>query len=813
GQAKGLLVVTNIEANTDLISVAEFRDLVVRADGDRLVRLGDIATIELGAQSYDQSGLMNGEPAVYIAVNATPIGNPLEIVRDIRAMWPKLERNLPAGMHIDMPFEVARFVQASIDEVIKTLLEACAIVVLVIFLFLGSPRSVVIPIVTIPLSLIGAAGLMMAFGFSLNLLTLLAMVMAIGLVVDDAIVVVENVHRHIEEGTAPLPAALEGAREIVGPVIAMTLTLAAVYTPIGIMGGLTGALFQEFAFTLAGAVIVSGVVALTLSPVMCALLLKPDSQQGRFALWVDRHFARLVAGYGRMLDNSLNYRPVTLLFAAAVVVSIVFLYLGSQRELAPPEDQGTLLTSIKGPQYANIDYTDAYVARLIETFHSFPEAVSSFAVTGEPGPNGAFGGVLFKPWGERERSAQELLPLVQAAASQIEGQSIFAFLLPSLPGSTGGLPVQMVINSAADFDTVFTTMESLKDAARRSGMFVVVDSDLAFNNPVIHLDIDRAKANALGVSMADIGNSLALLVGGNYLNRFNLEGRSYDVITQVPRSERLTPRRLTDYYVRTASGHQIPLATLVSLRTDTAPNALTQYNQLNAATLQAMPAPGVTMGTAVAFLEAQANQLLPAGFSYDWLSDARQYVQEGNRLVLTFAMAMVVIFLVLAAQFESLRDPLVILISVPLSVFGALLPVFLGFATLNIYTQIGLVTLIGLISKHGILMVEFANVIAAERKLERRAAIVESAKVRLRPVLMTTAAMVLGLVPLLAASGAGAASRSAIGLVIVVGMSVGTLFTLFVLPTFYTLLARDHRALAARANGHAAGGKPTPPLR
>jgi len=805
GQAKGSFVVANIRAETDLTSIDDFRQMVVKADGDQLVRLGDIATVELGAQSYDKSALMNGERAVYIAVMGTPTGNPLEIVRGIREHLPAIRANLPATLHVDLPFEVARFVQASIDEVVKTLIEAIAIVIVLIFLFLGSFRSVLIPVVTIPLSLIGSAALMLALGFSINLLTLLAMVMAIGLVVDDAIVVVENVHRHMEEGLSPMSAALQGAREIVGPVIAMTLTLAAVYTPIGIMGGLTGALFKEFALTLAGAVIVSGVVALTLSPMMCSLLLKREALNGPFARSVDHLFAQLAGAYGTRLERTLHYRPVTVLFAVTVMASLYFLYTGSSKELAPQEDQGTILTSLKGPQSANIDYTEAYTKRLSQVFQTFPEWQSDFSVAGEGGASNAFGGVLFKPWDERQRSAQELLPLVQQALNGIEGENIFAFLLPSLPGSTGGLPVQMVINSSAPYPVVFETMEKLKDAARKSGMFIVVDSDLAYNNPMATLRIDRTKANALGVDMEAIGNALTLLVGGNYVNRFNLEGRSYDVVTQVPRAQRLNPDTLTQFYVTTASGEQVPLSTVVSVHNSTEPNALTQYSQLNSATLQAMPVPGVTMGAAVGFLEAQAQRVLPSGFTYDWLSDARQYVQEGNRLVAAFAMALVVIFLVLAAQFESLRDPLVILISVPLSVFGALVPVFLGVATLNIYTQIGLVTLIGLISKHGILMVEFANTLQLSEGLDRRAAIVKSAQVRLRPILMTTAAMVLGLVPLLFASGAGAASRFNIGIVIVIGMSVGTLFTLFVLPAIYTLLARDHRARQSAAQPVAEG--------
>ena len=803
GQAKGSFVVANIRAQTDLTSVDEFRHMVIKADGDHLVRLADIATVELGAQSYDKSALMNGKRAVYLEVTATPTGNPLEIVRAIRERLPDIRRDLPPTVHVELSFEVGRFVQASIEEVRKTLAEAVIIVILLIFLFLGSPRSVLIPIVTIPLSLIGSVALMLLLGFSLNLLTLLAMVMAIGLVVDDAIVVVENVHRHMEEGLSPVDAALVGAREISGPVIAMTLTLAAVYTPIGIMGGLTGALFKEFALTLAGAVIVSGVVALTLSPMMCSLLLKPESLQGPFARSVDRGFAQLAESYARHLQNTLAYRPVTVLFAMAVMASLYFLYSGSRSELAPQEDQGSILTVLKGPQSANIDYTEVYSKRLSQVLRSFPESQGEFSVAGYNGVNAGFGGVLFKPWNERKRSAQELLPLVQQALGQIEGENIFAFLLPALPGSTGGLPVQMVIKSSAPYPVVFETMERLKETARNSGMFMVVDSDLAFNNPMVNVRIDRSKANALGISMEAIGNALTLLIGGNYVNRFNLEGRSYDVVTQVPRSLRLNQDSLTRYYVSTASGQQVPLSLIARVRTTTEPNQLTQHNQMNSATLQAIPVPGVTMGEAVRYLQAQAKELLPAGFSYDWLGDSRQYVQEGDRLVVAFMLALIVIFLVLAALFESLRDPLVILISVPLSIFGAMLPVFLGVVTLNIYTQIGLVTLIGLISKHGILMVEFANGLQLNHQMDRRDAIVQAARVRLRPILMTTAAMVLGLVPLLLASGAGAASRFNIGLVVVVGMSVGTLFTLFVLPAIYTLLARDHRAVNPRMENFA----------
>jgi multidrug efflux pump len=798
GQTSNSFQVNSIRAETDLTSVDEFRNLVLRADGDALVRLRDVAEVELGSQNYSQIGISDDKRpdsiATHLAIYATPEGNPLEIVKAVRDMLPEIERNLPPTLRARISFDVALFVQAAIDEVRKTLVESMGIVVVLIFLFLGSFRSVLIPVVTIPLSLIGTVGLMFLFGFSVNLLTLLAMVMAIGLVVDDAIVVVENVHRHMEEGLSPREAALLGAREIVGPVIAMTLTLAAVYAPIGVMGGLTGALFREFALTLAGAVVVSGIIALTLSPTMCAVFLKREALSGPFAHAVDQFFSRVANGYGRRLHASLNYRPVTLLLVATVLVSLWFLYRGSATELAPQEDQGTILTVFKGPRGASLEYTQAYMARMQKMLGELPETADRFGVNGSTGLFAAFGGALFKPWEERTRSTQDLLPIVQGELSKIEGGTAFAFLLPSLPGSTGGLPVQLAIKTAAPYSDLYINVEKLKMAAQKSGLFLLTDSDLAFDNPAVRIVIDRAKANALGIDMQKVGDTLTLLVGGNYVNRLNLDGRSYDVIMQVPRSYRFNPEDLAQYYVPTRSGSQIPLSTIATVKREVEPNALTQFAQLNASTMQLLPAPGVTMGMAVDFLNAKAKEILPDGYSYDWLSDARQYVQEGNRLVTTFAIAIVVIFLVLAAQFNSLRDPLIILITVPLSVFGALLPIFLGFVTLNIYTQIGLVTLIGLISKHGILMVEFANRLQLEAKLSRVDAIVKAAQVRLRPILMTTAAMVLGLVPLVLASGAGAAARYNIGLVIVCGMSIGTLFTLFVLPVFYTLLAHDHRS-------------------
>jgi multidrug efflux pump len=793
GQAKGYFTVTNVSANTGLTDIAQFKRMVVKSKNGALVRMEDVAQVDLAAQSWTSSVAMNGQQAVFIGVQATPTGNPLTIVQGIRALLPEITRNLPPSVKMQVAYDSTLFIRASINEVESSLASAVVIVVAVIFLFLGSLRSVVIPIVTIPLSLVGAGTIMAALGFSLNLLTLLAMVLAIGLVVDDAIVVVENVYRHIEQGRTPAQAALIGAREIAGPVISMTLTLAAVYAPIGFLGGVTGTLFREFAFTLAGAVIISGIVAVTLSPMMCSLLLSREMLHKRFVRLIDRGFRRLADGYGRRLERSLDYRPVTALFGVAVFISIVFMYSNTKSELAPQEDQGVLFALTKAPQYSNLDYADSYVAKLDQGLTSFPETYLRFILNGRFGPNQGIAGVILKPWNERTRSAQQLMPLLQQKVNAVTGLSAFVFNLPPLPATIGGLPIQMVIYSPGDYKSIYLEMEKIKAAARKSGLFIVVDSDLDFNQPVIHVDIDRSKANELGITMQSIGDTLALLVGENYVNRFNLAGRSYEVIPQVPRADRLSPETLTRYYVRSAAGQMVPLSNLVKLTLATEPNALTQFNQLNSATFQAVPMPGVTTGQAVDFLESQVKNL-PTGFSHDYLSDTRLFVHEGNQLAITFVFALIIIFLVLAAQFESLRDPLVILVSVPMSICGALLPLFFGLVTMNIYTQVGLVTLIGLISKHGILMVAFANELQVSERLDRRRAIEQAARVRLRPILMTTAAMVVGLVPLLTASGAGAASRFSIGVVVVAGMSVGTLFTLFVLPAVYTVLAKDHLA-------------------
>ena len=793
GQIKGQYVVSAIQVNSDLNSLNEFRDLVISNRGDHLLRLSDIADIELGAAAYETSALMDGKPAVHLGLYATPKGNPLLIVDGIKRLLPDIQKTLPPGVEVALAFETAHFIEASILEVIQTLLEAILIVVAIIFLCLGSWRTVLIPILSIPLSILGALALMALFGFSINLLTLLAMVLAIGLVVDDAIVVTENIHRHIKEGLAPLQAALIGAREIAAPVIAMTITLAAVYMPIGLMSGLTGALFKEFALTLAGAVLVSGVIALTLTPVMCAKLLPAGQNEGRMGLMAESFFHRLSRRYQRGLLKSLRGRSVVLVFAFMILISLPLLYGQAAKELAPNEDQGNLLLAIKSPQHANLDFVERYAAQLSQVLGAIPEATGTWIINGTDGVAASYAGINLKEWKQRERSAAQIQSELQQQVDGVEGNSIFVFQMPPLPASTGGLPIQLVIRSTEDYRSLYLAMEQIKKQARASGLFAVVDSDLDFNNPVTEVRIDRSKANSLGIRLQDIASTLGILVGENYTNRFAMQGRSYDVIAQSQASQRLTPEALNGFYLTTDSGVQVPLSTVVSLHSDIQPNSLRQFNQQNSATLQGIAAPGVSLGEAVVFLAAQSDQL-PASFSHDWQSDSRQFIHEGNALMLTFLFALIVIYMVLAAQYESLRDPLIILITVPLSICGALIPLALGWATLNIYTQIGLVTLIGLISKHGILMVEFANELQMSTGCSPTHAIIRSARIRLRPILMTTAAMVVGLVPLLFASGAGASSRFGLGIVIVVGMVVGTLFTLFVLPSIYTLISKRHLA-------------------
>ncbi|MBC8013980.1 MAG: efflux RND transporter permease subunit [Methyloceanibacter sp.] len=805
GQVKGDFVQTNIDAKTSLDDPAAFGRLVVMGRGDSLVRLSDVAEIELGPQSADSSSVFDGLKAVFIGVYATPTANPLTVITDVRKAFPNIQKELPPGLEAAIAYDATNFIRASLWEVMKTLGEAALIVIVVIFLFLGNLRSTIIPIVTIPLSLIGVLALLMALGYSINLMTLLALVLAIGLVVDDAIVVVENIYRHIQEGKRPLEAALLGAREIVYPVIAMTITLAAVFAPIAFVSGLTGVLFREFALTLAGAVIVSGVVAITLSPMMCSKLLKSKHAGGggRLTDWLDRRFESLKQRYQRRLHGTLKYRPVTILILAGVVAGTGLMYMTTQRELAPEEDQGILFTLIKTPQYANLDYLEDATQKLYDAYSTVPEKEHVFTINGMGDVHQGFSGILLKPWGERDRNQKQVLQELSPRISSLATAMAISFSPPALPGSTGGPPVQFVITTTHDFRELADVVADVEKSAKESGIFIFSDSDLRFETPQVEFHIDHDKANSLGITMADIGNSLATLLGGNYINLFDLYGRSYQVIPQVPREFRLNESWLTRYQIRTKEGALVPLSNVATVTKTVQPNSLTNFQQLNSATLSAVPFPGRTVGEAIDFLKQKAADSFPEGFSYDFQGESRQFVQEGSSLVYTFVFALVIIFLVLAAQYESFRDPFIILIALPTSIFGALLPLNAGLGTINIYTQIGLVCLIGLISKHGILMVDFANKLQVEQGLSRAEAIEQAAAIRLRPILMTTAATVMAMVPFLIAAGAGAAARFAIGVVIAAGMTIGTLFTLFVTPAVYTFLARDHQKAKAQAEAAA----------
>lgn len=795
GETKGQYVVTSINAETELKTPEAFAAIPLKTLGDRRVLISDVARVEMGAENYDSISSFDGIPSVYIGIKATPSANPLDVIKEVRKVMPQLTEQLPPNLKVAIAYDATQFIQASIDEVIKTLFEAVLIVIVVVFLFLGAFRSVLIPVITIPLSMIGVLFFMQLMGYSINLLTLLAMVLAIGLVVDDAIVVVENIHRHIEEGKTPFDAAIEGAREIAVPVVTMTITLAAVYAPIGFLEGLTGALFKEFALTLAGAVVISGIVALTLSPMMCSLLLRHEENPSGFAHRLDQLFERLKQAYQRTLHSTLNTRPVVLTFAAIVLCLIPLLLMFSEKELAPDEDQGIVFLIATAPQPTNLNYLNAYTEQFVKIFKEFPEYYSSFQINGFNGVQSGIGGLLLKPWDERSRTQMEILPEVQKRLAQIPGLQIFGFNLPALPGTGEGLPFQFVINTPNDYQSLLQVTERIKKRAQESGKFAFLDVDLAFDKPEVVVEIDREKAAQMGVSMEDLGGTLATLLGEGEINRFTIDGRSYKVIAQVERAYRDNPEWLNSYYVKNLDGQMLALSTLIKVHDRARPTQLNQFQQLNSAIIQGFPI--VSMGDAIDTVRQIALEEAPPGYAFDYAGASRQYVQEGSALYLTFAIALALIFLVLAAQFESFRDPLVILVTVPLSICGALIPLFLGFSSMNIYTQVGLVTLIGLITKHGILIVEFANQLRRDKGLNRREAIEEAAAIRLRPVLMTTAAMVFGMLPLILASGAGAVSRFDIGLVIATGMSVGTLFTLFVLPCVYSLLAKPDPSPAA----------------
>lgn len=789
GNTKSEYVAINMTAKTDLNDATEFSNLIVRSKKGSIVRLRDIARVELGSQNYDSSVTFNGKKAVFISITPTPTANPLTVISEARKLLPSIVKEFPPSLTGTIVYDATAFIRASINEVMHTIVEAGIIVILVIFLFLGSLRSVLIPIVTIPLSLIGVFTFMLVLGYSINLLTLLAFVLAIGLVVDDAIVVVENVHRHIEEGNSPFDAAIIGAREIATPVMAMTITLAAVYAPIGFMGGLTGALFKEFAFTLASAVIISGVIALTLSPMMCSKLLSKDISSGKFVHYLDEKFNKLRVVYQNTLHSLLDTRAIMLPFAVVIILMLPFLYMHTAAETAPDEDQGFFFVMASAPPIATLNYIEAFTKPFDKIYQSFPEAENYFTVNmSQP-----ISGMVLKPWDKRDNTQFALKQPLQDKLSGISGLKAFAIVPPPLPGGGGGTPVQFVIKTTNDFQSLFDVSNKITQQAEKSGLFIYIDNSLKFNQPQISMNINRSKASEMGLDMRAIGTSLTSALSGNYVNYFNLQGRSYQVIPQLERKFRMTPEQLGQIYVKSISDVMVPLSTVVTPVENTQPNAATHFQQLNSATIQAVMMPGKTLGDGLHFLQDIANDNLPKGFTYDFGGESRQFMQEGSALVFAFLFAIIIIFLVLSAQYESFRDPLIVLISVPMSICGALIPLNLGLASINIYTQVGLITLIGLISKHGILIVDFANHLQREKNLDKRAAVEEAAGIRLRPILMTTAAMIFGVLPLLIASGAGAVSRFDIGLVIAAGLLIGTCFTLFVVPTMYTYIAEDHR--------------------
>ena len=791
GRTKGSMVSVNLVANTDLQTPEEFRELVVKEDAGGMVRLGEIADVVLGAEDYDQEVRFNGEDATFMGIWVLPTANTLDVMRQVREAMPEIQAQLPAGMKAGIPYDSSAYIQDAIEEVLKTLSETLLIVVLIIFLFLGSVRSVLIPVVAIPISLIGAAFIMVAAGFTINLLTLLAIVLSVGLVVDDAIVMVENVERHLHLGQPPLQAALHAARELVGPITAMTITLAAVYTPLALQGGLTGSLFREFALTLAGAVIISGFVALTLSPMMGSKLLRAGGTERGYAGWINHRFEGIRQRYARLLSGTLNYRPVVLTLWVMVVLLIFPFYMFSQRELAPAEDQGVVFVIVQGAANSTIDQTRLFAQEIYEVFKAFPETDATFQITF---PTFGFGGMVTKPWGERERTSAEIQMEAGAKLSQIPGVRIIPITPPALPGGSD-FPIDLVIASTAEPERLIEVANQLVGKAFASGLFMFADADLKFDQPQAELVFDRDKVRSLGVDMSQAGRDLSTLVGGNYVNRFSIQGRSYKVIPQIKRSERLNPDQLKDIHVTGPDGQLVPLSTFATVKTTTEPRELKRFQQLNAVRIQGVVPPGVALDQALTFLEQEAAKIMPRGYTLDYAGESRQLRVEGGKFLATFLLSAILIYLVLAAQFESFRDPFIILAgSVPLALSGALLFSFLGFTTLNIYSQVGLITLVGLVAKNGILIVEFANHLQ-EQGRDKLQAVIEAAGTRLRPILMTTAATVMGHMPLVFASGPGAGARNSIGIMLVTGMIIGTAFTLFVVPSIYVLVAKTHRRI------------------
>ncbi len=806
GRTKGSMVSVNLVANTDLKTPEEFRQMVVKEEEGRVVRLGEIADVVLGAENYDQDVRFDGQAATFMGIWVLPTANSLDVIQRVRATVPEIEAQLPAGMKVAIPYDSTAYIQNAIEEVLKTLTETLLIVVVVIFFFLGSWRALIIPVVAIPISLIGAVFLMTVFGFTINLLTLLAIVLSVGLVVDDAIVMVENIERHLHMGKKPFAASIDAARELVGPIIAMSITLATVYVPVALQGGLTGTLFREFALTLSGAVIISGIVALTLSPMLGSKLLRAGDTERGFAGMINRRFDKVKQVYGRVLARTLNYRPVVLVLWILVILLIFPFYLLSQKELAPTEDQNVVFGIVQAAPNSTLEQTQIFSQEVHDAFRSIPETGHIFQITF---PNGGFGGMVTKPWKERTRTTQELQVEASAKLSTIPGIRIIPLTPPALPGG-GSFPVDFVIAGTAEPAELARLANQLVARAMdpKTGMFMFADSDVKFDQPQTEVVFDRDKLRSQGVSLGQAGRDLATMLGGNFVKRFSIQGRSYKVIPQVKRAERLTAEQLQDIYVSGPGGKLVPLSTFATLRNTTEPRELKRFQQLNAVRIQGAQYPGIPLDRALSFFEDEARKILPKGYTVDYAGESRQLRVEGSRFLGTFLLSAILIYLVLAAQFESFRDPFIVLAgSVPLAIAGALAFSFLGFTTLNIYSQVGLITLVGLVSKNGILIVAFANEMQQTGK-DKLAAVIEAAGTRLRPILMTTAATVFGHLPLIFATGPGAGARNSIGIMLVSGMIIGTAFTLFVVPSIYVLVARKHTADESVAD--AAGPLPEP---
>jgi len=808
GATKGDAVTVSLTAATDLHTVGEFRKLAVKSEGSAIVRLEDVANVVLGSEDYDSFVAFDGKQSVFVGIKTSPDANVLDVAERVRDAFPEIQAQLPTGLTANIAYDATEFITTSIQEVIKTLIEALLIVTVVIFLFMGSVRAVMIPVIAMPLSLIGAFFVMLLLGYTINLITLLALVLAIGLVVDDAIIVVENVDRHItEEGKTPLQAALVAARELAGPILAMTVVLIAVYIPIGFQGGLTGALFTEFAFTLAGAVTVSAIIALCLSPMMCSRFLKASHGSSRFVQFIDRQFERLHSSYERRLHGALDTWIVLIVMGAMIFGGTVFLFMNSQSELAPQEDQGFVVGIATGAPNAAPAQVKGYMEQMQAITTSIPEVKDTFQISGIAGANSVLTGAKLVPWGERARNATEIQNELQMKWGSMAATNAFAFQFPSLPGAQGQ-PVEVVMSTTEPFENLYEVSKNVLDKLQASGKFWFIDTNLKIDQPQSTLKVDRDLITTLGITQQDVGGTLGAALGGGYVNYFSIAGRSYRVIPQVLQKDRLNPDQVLDYYVRAGDGSLVQASTVASITDSVVPQSLTRFQQLNSVTFSGVPS--VTQGEGIELVRNTIREVAPTGYQIDYAGQARQFMDESGGFLLTLLFAVIIVYLALAAQFNSLRDPIVILVSVPMAMFGAmifinLLPGFVGMGalstrwstSLNIYTQVGLVTLMGLISKHGILIVEFANELQRAGKTKREA-IEQAAATRLRPILMTTAAMVLGVMPLVIASGAGAAGRFNMGLVITTGLTIGTLFTLFVVPAFYLLLAQDHHAEAAK---------------